>query len=187
MEMTGEYRISASRQSVWDALIDPDVLKSCLRGCEHMGRISENEFEAVITTKVGPVKMTFKGAVELSDIDPPNGYTISGEGRGGAAGFAKIGAQVRLVEDGEVTVLSYEAAASLGGKLAQMGARVVDGVARNMADEFFGSLAKTVSGPLPDGEAPAQAEDTTRQRPPWLLPALGAGVMIVLVLLVLFG
>jgi uncharacterized protein len=183
MEMTGEYRISASRQLVWDALIDPEVLKSCLRGCEHMGQISENEFETVITTKVGPVKMTFKGAVELSDIDPPNGYTISGEGKGGAAGFARLGARVRLVKDGDVTVLSYKANATLGGKLAQMGARVVDGVARNMADEFFGCLAATVSPPLPDGEA----EDTVPQRPPWLLPALGAGVAIVLVLLILFG
>lgn len=187
MEMTGEYRISASRQLVWDALIDPDVLKSCLRGCEHMGRISENEYETVITTKVGPVKMTFKGAVELSDIDPPNGYTISGEGKGGAAGFARVGARVQLVEDGDVTVLSYKVDAALGGKLAQMGARVVDGVARNMADDFFGCLAATVSAPLPDGKAPVQAEDMAPQRPPWLVPALGAGVMIVLVLLILFG
>lgn len=184
MEMTGEYRISAPRLLVWDALIDPDVLKKCLRGCEHMERISENKFETVITTKVGPVKMTFKGAVELSDIDRPNGYTISGEGKGGAAGFAKLGARVRLVEDGDVTVLSYKVDASLGGKLAQMGARVVDGVARNMADEFFGCLAATVSA---DGEAPVQAEDTAPQRSPWLLPALGAGVIIVLVLLMLFG
>lgn len=187
MEMTGEHRISAPRLLVWDALIDPDVLKSCLRGCEHMGRISETEFETVITTKVGPVKMTFKGSVELSDIDPPNGYTISGEGKGGAAGFVKMGARVRLVEDGDVTVLSYEVNAALGGKLAQMGARVIDGVARHMADDFFGSLAATLNAPLPDGEAPVQAQDASPQRSRWLVPALGAGVMIVLVFLILFG
>ncbi len=185
MEMTGEYRISAPRQAVWEALNDPVVLKNCLQGCEHLDRVSDIKFEATVTTKVGPVKMTFKGSVELSDIDPPNGYTISGEGKGGAAGYVRGGARVRLVEDGGATVLTYTVDAALGGKLAQMGSRIVDGVARAMADKFFARLAETVSAPIPVGEAPLRAEEAAPRRPSWLAPAVGVVVILILGFLLL--
>ena len=187
MEMTGEYRISAPCQAVWEALNDPVVLKNCLRGCDQLERVSDTQFEATLTTKVGPVKMTFKGSVELSDIDSPNGYTISGEGKGGAAGYVRGGARVRLVEDGGATVLTYSVDAALGGKLAQMGSRVIDGVARGMADVFFARLAETVSAPIPVGEAPPRAEEAMAWRPPWLAPAVGAAVILILGFLLLRG
>lgn len=184
MEMTGEYRISASRQAVWEALKDPAVLKDCLHGCDRLERISDTQFEATLTTKVGPVKMTFKGAVELSDIDPPNGYTISGEGKGGAAGFARGGARVLLVDDGGVTVLTYTVEATLGGKLAQMGSRIVDGVARAMAEKFFARLAETVGG---GEETPPPAVAAAPGRPAWVMPAAGAAVILILAFLIWRG
>ena len=124
MQMNGEYRIPAPRQAVWDALNDPEILKQCIPGCEELTRTDEGGFEAKVTAKVGPVRAKFGGKVELSDIDPPNGYTISGQGTGGAAGFAKGGAKVSLAEDGGETVLSYTVDASVGGKLAQIGSRL---------------------------------------------------------------
>ena len=142
MELTGEYRIPASRMQVWAALNDPAVLKDCIPGCETLEKTDDTHFEATVTSKVGPVKARFKGAVTLSELDPPNGYTITGEGKGGPAGFAKGGAKVRLNEDGDVTILSYEAHAAVGGKLAQLGSRLIDGTARKLADEFFTSFSE---------------------------------------------
>jgi len=182
--MTGEYRISASRQAVWEALNDPAVLKDCLQGCDRLERVSDTQFEATLTTKVGPVKMTFKGAVELSDIDAPNGYTISGEGKGGAAGYARGGARVRLVDDGGVTVLTYSVEAALGGKLAQMGSRIVDGVARRMADDFFARLTGIVGAPSAADEALPLEEKAAPGRPAWVAPAVGAGVILILGVLI---
>ena len=137
MDMTGEYRIPAPREQVWAALNDPAMLKASLPGCESLEKVSDHEFAATVVAKVGPVKAKFNGNVTLSNLNPPESYTISGEGKGGAAGFAKGGADVRLTEDGEITVLTYTAKADVGGKLAQLGSRLIDGTAKKMADEFF--------------------------------------------------
>jgi carbon monoxide dehydrogenase subunit G len=147
MDMTGEYLIAAPRDSVWAALNDPEILKSCIAGCDELVRSGENEFTARVTAKIGPVKAGFGGKVTLSDIDPPNGYTITGEGQGGAAGFAKGGAKVALEQQdgGKSTLLKYTAAAQIGGKLAQIGSRLVEGSAKKMADEFFAAFAARVS------------------------------------------
>lgn len=145
MEMSGEYRISASRETVWQALNDPDVLRACIPGCQELERTSDTGFAATVKAKVGPVSATFKGEVELEDIDPPAGYRIQGEGKGGVAGFAKGGANVRLAEDGGETVLTYDADAKVGGKLAQIGSRLIAGTARKMADQFFGTFAEHVA------------------------------------------
>ena len=145
MEMSGEYRIPASRETVWEALNDPDVLRACIPGCQELEQTSETGFAATVKAKVGPVSATFKGEVELDDIDPPAGYRIQGEGKGGVAGFAKGGANVRLAEDGGETVLTYDADAKVGGKLAQIGSRLIAGTARKMADQFFGNFAEHVA------------------------------------------
>ena len=137
MDMTGEYRIEAPREVVWEALNDPDVLRQCIPGCETVDRQSETVLTAAVVAKVGPVKARFNGQVTLSDLNPPESYTISGEGKGGAAGFAKGGAHVRLAEDKGATVLSYDVHASVGGKLAQLGARLINSTAKKMADDFF--------------------------------------------------
>lgn len=148
MDMTGEYRISAPRSRVWEALNDPEILKQCIPGCEEIQKQSDTEMTAKVVAKVGPVKAKFAGKVTLSDIDPPNGYTISGEGSGGAAGFGKGGAKVSLVDDGPDTVLSYTANAQVGGKLAQIGSRLIDGAARKMADDFFAKFTQVVGQPV---------------------------------------
>ncbi len=137
MEMTGEYRISAAREDVWAALNDTEVLKRSLRGCEALERIDDTHMKGTVTSKVGPVKATFKGQVTLSEIDPPNGYRIAGEGSAGPAGYAKGGAKVSLRDDGDQTVLAYTVDASIGGKIAQIGSRIVDAAAKRMADDFF--------------------------------------------------
>jgi hypothetical protein len=157
MDMTGEYRIQASREQVWAALNDPETLKASLPGCESLEKVSEREFVATVVAKVGPVKAKFNGNVTLSNLNPPESYTISGEGKGGAAGFAKGGADVRLVEEGDITVLTYTAKADVGGKLAQLGSRLIDGTAKKMADEFFDNFAKQVAPPAPVPEAPPEA------------------------------
>ena len=156
MEMKGEYKIPASREKVWDALNDPDVLRDCIPGAKSLEKISDTEMKATVEAKVGPVKAAFTGQVTLSNIDPPNGYTITGESKGGVAGFAKGGADVALTADGpEATVLTYVAKAQVGGKLAQIGGRLVDATAKQMADQFFSAFAEKVGG----GAAAAQAED----------------------------
>ncbi len=159
MKMSGEYTLNAGREAVWQALNDPAVLKECIPGCESIEMIGENEMEAVAVAKVGPVKAKFKGKVQLSDLDPPNGYTISGEGSGGAAGFAKGGAKVALVDaEGGGTVLSYDVDATVGGKLAQIGQRLVDGAAKKMAAQFFEAFAEAVGGTV-DAEPAAPAKE----------------------------
>lgn len=153
MEMSGEYRIPAPREDVWDKLIDPDVLRACIPGCESLEKTADNTFNAVVTAKVGPVKAKFNGTVELVELDRPNGYKIQGEGKGGAAGFAKGGATVNLTEEDGATRLNYEADAKVGGKLAQVGSRLVKSSAKKMADEFFDKFAE-----MAGGEAVAPAE-----------------------------
>ena len=165
MDMKGEYRIEAPRQEVWDALNDPEILKRAIPGCEEIVKTSDTEMTAKVTAKVGPVKAKFQGAVTLSDIVPPESYTISGEGKGGAAGFAKGGAKVALAEDGAATVLTYEVNANVGGKLAQIGSRLIDGTAKKMADDFFGTFATLVGGPAPAETAAEQAAPSPEPAP----------------------
>jgi uncharacterized protein len=137
MTMTGEVTLPAERPKVWALLNDPEVLKSAIPGCQSLEKTGENGFAAVVKTKIGPVSATFKGKVELSDIVPLVGYTIKGEGEGGIAGFAKGGAKVSLVDAPEGTLLRYDVEAMVGGKIAQLGSRLIDGVAKNLADKFF--------------------------------------------------
>ena len=146
MTMTGEVQLPASRDTVWMKLNDPEVLKSCIPGCEQLDRNAENEFQAVASVKVGPVKARWKGKVRLSDLDPPNSYRISGEGEGGVAGFAKGQAKVSLADKDGGTLLTYNVEAQIGGKLAQLGQRLINGTAKKLADEFFANFAKAVQG-----------------------------------------
>src|ERR1700738_2066954 len=149
MTMNGEVQLAAPREVVWAKLNDAEVLKQCIPGCEELNKTSDTGFSAVATIKIGPVKARFKGRVQLSDMDPPNGYKISGEGEGGVAGFAKGGAVVKLTEDGGDTVLTYDVDAQVGGKIAQVGARLIAGTAKKLADQFFGKFAESVGAPPP--------------------------------------
>lgn len=144
MEMHGERRISASRAEVWAKLNDAETLKNCIPGCQELEKTSDTEFTAKVRAKVGPVSANFSGKVALADLDPPHGYTISGEGQGGVAGFAKGGAKVSLEEDGGETILRYGVKAQVGGKLAQIGSRLIDATARKMADDFFNKFVAAV-------------------------------------------
>ena len=157
MDMTGEYRIPAPRERVWAALNDPEVLRQAIPGCESVTKTGENEMEAAVTAAVGPVKARFKGKVTLGDIVPPESYTITGEGTGGAAGFAKGSAQVSLREDGAETVMTYVVKATVGGKLAQIGSRLIDGTAKKMADEFFTRFVALAAAPAEQAPSPEAA------------------------------
>jgi uncharacterized protein len=160
MEMTGEFNIPASRERVWQALNDPEILKQAIPGCQSIEKVSDTEFTAKVRAKVGPVSATFGGKVNLTDLDPPKGYTISGEGSGGVAGFAKGSAKVSLDEDGgAATVLRYEVQAHVGGKLAQIGSRLIDATSRKMAEDFFGRFLAAVS---PAAEAGGAAPQVAR-------------------------
>ena len=144
MTMNGEVQLAAPREVVWAKLNDAEVLKQCIPGCEELNKTSDTEFNAVATIKIGPVKARFKGRVQLSDMDPPNGYKISGEGEGGVAGFAKGGASVKLSDKDGGTLLTYDVEAQIGGKLAQLGQRLINGTSKKLADEFFANFAKAV-------------------------------------------
>ncbi|PKQ04016.1 MAG: carbon monoxide dehydrogenase [Alphaproteobacteria bacterium HGW-Alphaproteobacteria-11] len=163
MEMSGEYKIPASRDDVWTALNDADVLLKSIPGAESVQKTADDEFEAVAKAKVGPVSARFKGKVKLTDIDPPNGYTISGEGNGGAAGFAKGSAKVTLTEaEGGGTILAYSVSAQVGGKLAQIGQRFIDSTASKMAEEFFGNFSALAGGSkiaAPSDETPELVDE----------------------------
>jgi uncharacterized protein len=150
MTMNGEVQLAAPREVVWAKLNDAEVLKQCIPGCEELNKTSDTEFTAIATIKIGPVKARFKGRVNLSDMDPPNGYKISGEGEGGVAGFAKGGAAVKLTEKDGGTLLSYDVESQIGGKLAQLGQRLVQGTAKKLADDFFNKFAAAVVGPAPE-------------------------------------
>ncbi len=158
MEMTGSQLIPAPRAAVWAALNDAEILRQCITGCDSLEKTSDTSFEATLTVKLGPVKAKFKGKVQLSDIDPPNGYTISGEAQGGvAAGFGKGSAKVSLSDEAGGTKLDYAVNAQVGGKLAQIGARLIDATAAKMADEFFTSFNAKVASAAAEA-APATAE-----------------------------
>ncbi len=208
MDMTGERRIPAPRQTVWEALNDTDVLKSSIPGCESLEKLDDDQMKATAAIKVGPISARFTGKVQLTDIDPPNGYRISGEGQGGVAGFAKGGANVTLADDGEGTLLSYQVNAQVGGKLAQLGGRLIDATAKQMADAFFDRFSKQVQAMVP-ATAEAAASETMAEpvavamaatpasaisiwalipREPFGLPLaawVGGGVFAVMVLLML--
>ena len=192
MEIKGEYRIAASREKVFAALNDVAILQACIPGCESLEKTSDTEMKAKVRMRIGPVSASFTGKVTLSDLDPPNGYKISGEGQGGAAGFAKGGAVVTLREDGsDITVLNYNVDAQVGGKIAQVGARLIDGTARKLADEFFSKFTAVVGGPPPaDGAAPvaapaaAPAASAAAQRgyKHWIIIGIGAAVLVLVFL-----
>ncbi len=150
MDMTGERRIAAPRQKVWDALNDPAVLKACIPGCESLEKTSDTDLKATAAIKIGPIAARFTGKVHLTDLDPPNSYHIGGEGQGGVAGFAKGGADVRLADDGGDTLLSYDVKAQVGGKIAQLGARLIDATSKQMADLFFDRFTAMVATPAPE-------------------------------------
>ena len=149
MDMTGERRIAAPRLKVWNALNDTAVLKASIPGCESLEKTSDSDLKATASVKIGPIAARFTGKVQLLDLDPPNSYRIEGEGQGGVAGFAKGGAVVRLAEDGDFTVLTYDVKAQVGGKIAQLGARLIDATAKQMADAFFNRFAAQVAPPPP--------------------------------------
>ncbi len=160
MKLSDEKRIEASREDVWDGLNDVDVLKQSIPGCESLERVGDNQFEAEVRAKVGPVKAKFKGNVTLSDLNPPESYRISGEGKGGAAGFAKGGATVTLVEDGAATILKYDVDADVGGKLAQIGGRLLEGTSKKLAGEFFDNFEAALKfGNSEEGADSAIAEE----------------------------
>lgn len=206
MDMTGEYRIPAARRKVWEMLNDPAILAQAIPGCESLEKLSDSELQAKVKARVGPVSATFAGKVRLEDLNPPESYTILGEGSGGVAGFAKGGAKVRLLEDGpQATILKYEAKAEVGGKLAQIGSRLIQGTAKKMADDFFGKFAELAAAAAAPAEAAAPAVEAAppaarpTEAPPAAAPApaglagipwiwIAAAVVVLLVLLwALFG
>lgn len=201
MDFTGRYIIPAPPETVWDAIQNPDVLKSCIPGCESLDKTSDNTFEAKATLKIGPVKATFKGKVTLDEMDPPRRCVLRGEGQGGVAGFAKGEAEVVLTPEDGQTALTYTAKASIGGKLAQIGQRLIDGAAKQIADDFFTRFAAAVSAPplLDDAAAAMSTPDTAgiAKPPPEPKPPHHEGISteiwvvgliaVVVVLLLFFG
>jgi carbon monoxide dehydrogenase subunit G len=173
MKMTGEQKLAAPRQRVWEALNDPAVLKQCIPGCQSLEKESDERLKATVAIKIGPIGARFAGAVTLSELDPPNGYLISGEGQGGAAGFAKGGARVRLTDDGPGTLLTYEVDAEVGGRLAQVGGAIIDATAKQLAGAFFKKFGDVVAGPKIEPEAakaptPQAAPSGPESQPPLL-------------------
>ncbi len=167
MDMTGERRIAASREQVWAALNDTEVLRTSIPGCDTLVREEDGSLRATASVKIGPISAKFAGKVKLLDLDPPNGYRIEGEGQGGVAGFAKGGATVGLAQDGAETVLSYAVKAQVGGKIAQLGARLIDATAKQMADAFFDRFAAQIAPP------PAPAAEEAPPAPPAPIPSVG--------------
>jgi len=182
MKMTGEQLIAAPRDKVWAALNDPEVLRACIPGCQSLEKLEDDRLKAVAVVKVGPISAKFAGEVTLSDLDPPNGYRISGEGQGGAAGFAKGGANVRLTDEGGATRLAYDVDAQVGGKLAQLGGGLIDATAKQMAGTFFKKFAEVVAPAAPEapaaGPAPAPVSPaaTSLAAPPATATSTSAAV-----------
>lgn len=188
MEMSGEERIAASQADTWAALNDPEMLKACVPGCESIERVSDEEFQVQMVARIGPVSAKFKGKLTLSDLNPPNSYAIAFEGQGGAAGFGKGSAQVQLAPEGEGTLLRYQVKASVGGKLAQIGSRLVDAAARKISQDFFAAFNEKVGARHGAGAAQAGDEHPSApvERDPDLptvsnasLAFLAAGVLVV--------
>jgi carbon monoxide dehydrogenase subunit G len=176
MELSSSRTVPASVAATWAALNDPETLKACIPGCESIERVSDTEFKVAMTARVGPVAAKFTGRIVLADLVPPTSYRMSFEGQGGAAGFARGEARVVLAPDGEGTRIEYSASAQVGGKLAQIGSRLVDGAAAKVAEDFFGRFAERVGGGRRDAAAPLVARDkaTAALRTMWLRLALAA-------------
>lgn len=207
MEMSGEQRIPATQADTWAALNDPEMLKACVPGCESIERVAENEYQVLMVARIGPVSAKFKGKLALADIDPPNSYSLAFEGQGGAAGFGKGSARVQLEPDGEGTLLRYQANANVGGKLAQIGSRLVDSAARKISQDFFAAFNEKVAAlhapdaahpPAgdahpPDGDAhhveavPRDADLPTVSNASLIFLAAGALVVFVVALIALLG
>jgi len=171
MDMTGERRIPAPRERVWDALLNPDVLKRAIPGCKTLERTGDNAFKATAAVKVGPIATSFTGDIKLLDLTPPASYRIQGSGQGGPAGFARGGATVTLAEEGGATLLSYTVNAEVGGKLAQLGARLIDSSAKQMADQFFDRFSAELA-PTPHVEAVATPDAPVAAPPEANAPAV---------------
>ncbi|SRR5581483_676593 len=183
MEMTGAQTVPASPEQTWRALNDPDTLKACIAGCDSIEKLSDSEYQLSMTAKVGPVSAKFKGRMRLADLNPPNSYTLSFEGQGGAAGFAKGAAKVNLAPEGTGTRIAYTVSAQIGGKLAQIGSRLIDGAAKKMADDFFSCFANNLGGAPVAETAPgrqAAAGETSGRNRFWLWAA--AIIVAILVL-----
>ena len=198
MEMTGEQRIPASQDETWKALNDPEVLKACIPGCESITLVNENEYNVAMTSRVGPVSAKFRGRLQLSDIKPPHSYSLTFEGQGGAAGFAKGAAQVKLVPEHSETRLLYDVKANVGGKLAQIGSRLIDAAARKVADEFFNNFNQrmTASGDTTVVAPPAQTDHPAAGPEPALPSvsnttliffAAGSLIVFIVALVAIFG
>jgi len=175
MEMTGEQLIPAAQAEVWRGLNDPEVLKACISGCESIERLSDTEYTVVTTAAIGPVKAKFRGKLLLADLVPPNSYSLSFDGQGGAAGFGKGTAKVSLAAEGAGTRLSYAVKAQVGGKLAQIGSRLIDGVAKKMADDFFSAFKQKIAGPA---AAEPAAEVAPGAAPLWWVVAIIAAMFL---------
>ncbi len=188
MEQTGEYRIQAGLDEVWAGLNDPEVLARCIDGCQTMEKVSDERFDASVKAKIGPVSATFQAELELTDVNPPSAYTLNASVKGGAAGFGKGTAQVNLAEDEEspgATLLRYQVKGNVGGKLAQVGSRLIDGAARKMADDFFAAFGEEVSG-----EAPVATAEEAAEEPQYESSGQGAiwiAVFIALLLAIIFA
>ncbi len=174
MDMSGEKRINAPRDAVWAALNDPEALKASIPGCESVDKKSDTEFAAKVGLAIGPVKAKFAGEVTLTDLDPPNGYTLTGQGSGGVAGFGKGEAKVSLRDDAGATIISYQVHASVGGKLAQVGQRLIDSTAKKLADQFFEKFTAHVEASAGGTQAPATAP-AAQTAPAPKAPAAAAG------------
>ena len=179
MDMTGERRISAPRQVVWDGLNDTAVLQASIPGCKSLEKLSDTDLKAVASIKIGPIAASFTGKVQLLDLDPPNSYRIAGEGQGGVAGFANGGAKVTLTDDGAGTLLRYEVKAQVGGKIAQLGARLIDATAKQMADQFFDRFSAQVTPAATPIAADVEiASGATSMPPPIPAPQAPASISL---------
>ena len=177
MEMTGEQLIPAAQAEVWRGLNDPEVLKACISGCESIERLSDTEYAVVTTAAIGPVKAKFRGKLLLADLAPPNSYSLFFDGQGGAAGFGKGSAKVSLAAEGAGTRLSYAVKAQVGGKLAQIGSRLIDGVAKKQADDFFTAFNQKIAGPAA-AAAERPAEAAAGAAPLWWVVAILAAMFV---------
>lgn len=200
MEMTGDERIPASQADTWAALNDPEMLKACVPGCESIELLADNEYQVLMVARIGPVSAKFKGKLMISDLNPPHSYAIAFEGQGGGAGFAKGSAQVQLAPEGEVTKLSYQVKANVGGKLAQIGSRLVDAAAKKISQDFFAAFNQKVgaqhaagNGPAPAREAhhappvPRDPDLPTLSNASLMLLAAGALLVVIVALFALLG
>jgi carbon monoxide dehydrogenase subunit G len=191
MELAQSRTIAAPPSAVWEGLNDPAVLKECIPGCESLDRVSDSEWRAVVAMRIGPVQARFNGRVQLADLDPPRGYTLRFEGQGGAAGFASGEARVTLTPSGADTTLAYEARAKVGGKLAQLGSRLVDGVAAKLADDFFARFAERMAAQAPGAAEIAAPAPATPVAPPGGNRAIRyvalAAIVVLLALLYYYG